>query len=103
MQTLKEHTLPMKDVKNIEYIYLAEHTDEGMLHSRFGQFGTVQRIEIIPTHKAAIIEFARKESYGDTLRSSYLYGINLLKHRLRVTPIYNVQYMVEPEDGLRNL
>ena len=43
-ETFKEHTLPTKNVNNIEYVYvsnLAEETTEGMLQSRFGQFGGV--------------------------------------------------------------
>ena len=91
-ETLKEHTLPMKDVKNIECIYisnLANDTNDGMLRSRFGQFGMVMSVQMIETHHAAIIKFHDSSCYTKALESSYLYGINLLQYRLRVTPIYN--------------
>ena len=96
-ETLKEHTVPLENIENIDYIYVSninELTHEGDLWSRFGSIGTVLKAcmipsEMTPSHRAAIIEFANKESYGKALRSSYLEGINLLKKRLRVTPIYN--------------
>ena len=96
-KALKEHAIP-KVAGNIEYLHvsnLSECSTEGMLCSLFGQTGTVTRVHMIPFCNAAIVEM-NKDSYARTLERSYKCGINLLRHRLRITPIYDSSAAIEP-------
>lgn len=89
-KTLKDRISRSKGYKDIEFILvsnLSENTHEQMIQSRFGQIGTVRLVQMIPSHNAAIIEFEHKEVYSRVIEQSH--SINLLKHRLKVTPIYS--------------
>ena len=90
-KALKEQTCGsnLKDIQYILITNMSADTNEQHLSSRFGQFGHVLFPRMIPSLNAAVVEFVDKASYGSVLRSSRLYGINLLKQRLRITPIYH--------------
>ena len=90
-KALKEQTCGsnLKDIQYILITNMSADTNEQHLSSRFGQFGLVLHTRMIPSLNAAVVEFVGKASYGNVLRSSRLCGINLLKQRLRITPIYH--------------
>ena len=77
-----------KSQKKIAYIYvsnLPENSTEQLVHSRFGQFGAVTRIHLIPDFNAAIVHYFNDHGYRRALTSG---PVNLRKRCLTVTPIY---------------
>ena len=90
-KALKEQTCGsnLKDIQYILITNMSADTNGQHLSSRFGQFGYVSYTRMIPSLNAAAVKFSNKAKYGSVLRSSRLYGINLLKQRLRITPIYH--------------
>ena len=90
-KALKEQTCG-SNLESIEYLYITNmsaDTYEQDISSRFGQFGLVSRVKMISSLNAAAVEYADKAKYGCVLRYSRTYGINLLRQRLRITPIYH--------------
>lgn len=87
-ENLKENTTESKAIKFLYVSNLPAAAHYQMLHSRFGQFGVVSSIDMVPSRSAAIIEFATNGGYTKTLSASR-YQINLLKHSLQVTPMYS--------------
>ena len=43
-ETLKEHTLPMKDIENIDVSNLAEHSNEGMFYTVISDRWALSRV-----------------------------------------------------------
>lgn len=85
---LKENTTESKAIKFLYVSNLPSAAHNQMLHSRFGEFGVVSKIDMVPSRSAAIIEFAMNGGYANTLSASR-HQINLLKHSLHVTPMYS--------------
>lgn len=82
------------DLQRVEYIYVSNLPDhkscqKQLIKSCFGDIGAVECVQMIPYRNAAIVEFKDKQSYASALQQSHTVGINLLQHRLRVTPIHN--------------
>lgn len=74
--------------EGIAYLYVSNlpvGVHEQMLRSRFGQFGVISRLDMVPARNSVIVEFEEKQCYTRVLESRH--SINLLKHRLIVTPI----------------
>lgn len=80
------------DPKCIDYMYvsnLPQSCQKQTIESCFGKIGTVAAVQMIPFRSAAIVEFHDKGSYASALWQSHRFGISLLQHSLRVTPIYS--------------
>lgn len=88
-ENMKTNTTESKATKFLYISNLPPAVHEQMLHSRFGQFGTVSSITIIPSKRAAIIEFASDDGYTRTLSAARLFRVNLLKHSLEVTLMHS--------------
>jgi hypothetical protein len=86
---LKKNTTESDATKFLYITNLPHAANEQMLHSRFGQFGKVSSINIIPSTSAAIIEYGTNDGYTRLLSTSQLYPINLLKNSLKVTLMYS--------------
>lgn len=86
-KNLKKNTTESETTKFLYISNLPPTASESHLHSRFGQFGLVSKIDMIPSRSAAIIEFASDEGYTRTLSYAHKYPINLLKHSMKVTPM----------------
>ena len=86
-ENLKKNTTESETTKFLYISNLPPAASESHLHSRFGQFGVVSKIDMIPSRSAAIIEFASDESYTRTLSFSSKYPINLLRYSMKVTPM----------------
>ena len=85
---IKKNTTELKATKFLYVSNLPPTVHEQMLHSRFGQFGVVSNIDIIPSKNAAVIEFASDDGYTRALSASR-FPVNLLQHSLAVTLMYS--------------
>ena len=67
---------------------LPPDVDEGMIKSIFGQYGTVEDIELDYCVHVAQVEFESESSVQRALKRSETKGINLKSQRLCVHPVY---------------
>ncbi len=76
--------------RQIQYLYVSNlmssmQACDQKVRSRFGQFGTVTEITMIPSHSAVLVGFENQWEYKKALTSG---PINLLRQRLNLTPVY---------------
>lgn len=88
-ENLKANTTESNDIRYLHISNLPEAAHCDVLHSRFGQFGAVTRIDMVPSRNEAIIVFANSSGYTNALSYAQYHQVNLLKHSLRVTPMYS--------------
>lgn len=77
-----------RDIRYLMVTNLPDIDDPNMVKSRFGQYGSVTSIELLCDRNSAIVEYSDIFEYRRAIGASENHGINLLKHRLHVYPIY---------------
>jgi len=80
--------------------------DEGNLRSRFGQFGTVTFVHVLPdSFTSAAVVYDCPEAYENAIEASKTSGIRLCREFVQVHPIYSTdpQHPYEFDKNLRGM
>ena len=82
---------PYQPIQELKVTNLPPEVTEQMLRSVFGMFGCVENIQLNQSYfeNFALIEYSFPTDHHKTLHASHSKGINLLKHRLSIEPVYS--------------
>ena len=77
-------------IQKLKVTNLPPGVTEQKLHCVFGMFGSVSKVHFALFEDFALIEYFSQIDYHKVLRqASYARGINLLKHKLSIDPVYS--------------
>ena len=77
-----------QQIQKLKVTNLLPGVTKQKLHCVFGKLESVTSIQLNQTHYA-LIEYSSPSAYHKALEASSAKGVNLLKHRLSIEPVYS--------------